>query len=173
MPNHDEHLALMRLVTGEPGADEARHLERRLGEDPALRRRYERLRKSWDGLELPAPPPLPDTFRDGVVAAARRLEASEIDWSGAPAWVRSGAAAALVVGLVAGLGAGHLALTPNENLRELVELDDLFAEELDSHSFSLAEAYWQDLEQGGEALLGETPDGEETDTEPGPEGEAL
>ena len=177
MPNHDEYSALMRLVAGELDAEQTRGLKRRLGEDPEFRRLYERLRTSWDGLELVPPAPVPATFHDAVMTVVRRLEASEVSWAGAPVWVRSAAAAALVVGWVAGLGAGSLSLPPTEPSQEIVELDEIFAQGLESASMSLAEAYWQELEQGGETLLGETllgePGTEDTDSEPSAEGEVL
>jgi anti-sigma factor RsiW len=156
---------LMRFISGELDSGEARRLELRLGEDEELRRRWEELRAAWEGLEPPPTPPVPASFARDVTEAARRLSASEVSWSAAPLWARTGAAAALVLGLVLGIGAGRLA-SPSpigETVRseEASDLDAYLASELESVPLSLAEAYGIELEEGGEMLLGDSSGEEE------------
>ena len=156
----EETRRLMRLLLGELPPEEARSLERRLAEEPALRARYERLRASWESLELEPVREVPEGFRDDVVAAARRLAAGELSWSVAPGWARAGAALALAAGLVLGVSFGRLAApsVDGETLQEAALLDAYLTAELGSE-LSLAEAYWLELETGGEELLAdeETP----------------
>ena len=172
MPNRpterrpDDH-ELMRFVHGELPDGEARQLAERLEHDGELRRRYEVLRDSWNALELPPAPALPDDFRQNVVEAARRIGTDDLSWTLAPRWARAGTALALLGGMVVGLGMGSRAMPASEDpatatpvVVSEADLDESFATGLDAGSISLAEAYWLGLEDGGESLLDEADDGE-------------
>lgn len=108
--------ALLRLLTGEASAEEARALRAAMDREPELARRYARLRRTWEGLELPAPEPAPPGFAQRV--AARLPDASEeagglLGLAGAPRWARAAAALALALGLGTGMFLGR-GLTPGE-----------------------------------------------------------
>lgn len=148
-----ERSILMRLVHGELSPEEARRLEQRLDREPELRARYERLRASWEALELPPPPPAPAGFRDRVVAAARHSRGREVSWAGAPLWARAGAAAALAAGLLLGVGVGRLGSDGRARIAAASELEAALSGELAAGPPSLAEAYWQELEASGETLF--------------------
>jgi anti-sigma-K factor RskA len=94
-------LRLLRLLHGELPADEAQSLQGRMAEDRELAARYEVLRKSWLTLELPEPAAAPPGFAARVATRARAAQ-EELSWAVAPLWVRTAAAAALVVGVVIG-----------------------------------------------------------------------
>lgn len=130
---------LLRRLHGELAADARRALERRLGAEPALRARDEALRAAWAGLDLPAPPPAPPGFRTRLVALAAAERRGELSWALAPAWARTGAAAALIVGVALGAGFGQVG-APSE-----ISISDdepaLFSEPI-----TLAETYWLSFE---------------------------
>jgi len=149
-PTSRDERQLLRLLLGELPAAAARDLERRLAADAALRARYERLAATWEALEPPPVTPLPDGFRDGVTAAARRLAGGELSWSRAPAWARGGAAVALAAGLVLGVGFGRVTGPRTELLTIDAELDASLAAELAAAPPTLAEAYWLELDEDGE-----------------------
>jgi len=134
----DDQRQLMRLLHGELSAEETARWRQRLEVEPALAARYAELERLWSGLELPDPAPAGPQL---AAAVRRRLEReanpSLVDmWRLAPAGNRLLAAAALV----AGIGIGTLAGTVSE-----VQADDsLFA----ATQISLAESYWQVLEEG-------------------------
>jgi anti-sigma-K factor RskA len=114
MKRDDERL-LLRVATGAAGAGERAELERRAADDPALAAALESWRKSWDGLEAPAPEPPPPGWSARVMARAR--EQSERPglgvWpglAGHPGLARL--AAALILGAGIALGAGLGALAP-------------------------------------------------------------
>ncbi|MES1244003.1 MAG: hypothetical protein ABUT39_20540, partial [Acidobacteriota bacterium] len=62
---------LMRLLHGELPEAEARGLRERLERDPALAETYRRLRRTWEGLDLPPASPVPTGFSRRVMARAR------------------------------------------------------------------------------------------------------
>lgn len=117
-------------------------------EDPALE-------ATWDALELPPGPDVPDGFRADVLEAVRGQQASEISWSGAPSWVRASAGAALALGMVVGLSVGQLPSTDVGSAQDAeldIYLDSYLAAETESAPLSPAEAFWLELEEEEEAL---------------------
>jgi anti-sigma factor RsiW len=139
---------LMRLLRGELPDDEARSLRGRLERDPELAAAYERLESAWTGLALPEPAPVPPGFTGRVMARVREQPAgiSWEGWTGAPAWARAAAVAALLAGVALGAGAGSLwqETAPATAAATTLEGED---------SLSLAESYW--------SVLGEGTEGEE------------
>lgn len=140
---------LIRRLHGELSADEARAVAERIAREPPLQALDERLRASWDALELP-PAAVPADFRAAVMAAARREQRSELRWALAPAWARAGAAVALALGVLLGVGFGGRSELVPEPQEEVA---------LVSQPISLAEAYWLTLDQGGDELLAGEEDG--------------
>ncbi len=147
---------LMRLLHGELPAAEARRLEAELERDAQLRSAYRRLAETWEGLELPVSE-VPAGFSARVTAAARRLRQAELrggelSWSLAPAWARTGAAAALAAGLLLGAAFGGGFGTPGTEAPagaggEAVLVADADVD-ADALPLSLAEVYWLALEEG-------------------------
>ena len=110
--------ALLRLLTGEASPEEARTLHAAMEQEPELARRHARLRRTWQGLELPAPEPAPPGFAQRVTArlpdAAPAPEAGGIlGLAGAPRWARAAAALALALGLGTGMFLGQ-GLAPDQ-----------------------------------------------------------
>lgn len=98
---------LLRALRGELTDDERQDFARRLAASPDLAERFERWSRAWNGVSDPA-----DLRGTGLPAdfAARVVEQTSgvsEDWYRAPAWVRSAAAAALVVGMACGIGWGR------------------------------------------------------------------
>ncbi|HVR97411.1 MAG TPA: hypothetical protein VMW27_12400 [Thermoanaerobaculia bacterium] len=144
-------LDLMRLLHGELPEDEARALRARLRREPELAALYQRLERSWQGLELPPPQSVPLGFRSGVMSQVRQSRG--ISWAAAPTWVRAAAAAALVTGLAVGAGVGRSWTAPAaETVQEASEA----SEEVGLDDLSLADSYWQTVE---DVTAGE-PEGE-------------
>lgn len=113
---------LLRLLTGEASADEARTIRADLDSDPELAARFARLQSVWEGLELPEPAGAPPGFARRVTA--RLPDPSEPDsllgLAGAPIWARTAAALALTLGLATGWWVGR-DLTPSvDSLDEVV-----------------------------------------------------
>ncbi len=102
---------MMSLLRGELAAGEARELRARLGREPGLAADFHRLERTWNGLELPPPSPLPPGFTGRVMARVRgegeKAAAGSLSWSAAPRWVRATAAASLVAGALLGIGVGR------------------------------------------------------------------
>ena len=139
---------LMRWIHGDLAADEARAVERRIAEDPGLAARHHRLAAAWEDLRLPASAGAPEGFRDGAVAAARRL-AGELTWSLAPVWARAGSLAALIIGLVLGTS---FATVDHGGLSESRLTVDQDAYALLAEPSSLAESFWLTLEESEGSL---------------------
>ncbi len=160
---------LMRLLHGELSADEARRLELQLERDGELRAAYRRLARVWNGLELPAVA-VPVGFSADVVAAARKPRVppsgraldGELSWSRAPAWARAGAASALIVGLLLGatFGAtfGGVPFGATSGGAGLGAPDvggqAVLVSGADVVPFTLAEVYWDSLEESGDLFAG-------------------
>jgi len=142
---------LMRLSHGELPAEEARQLKRQLSEDPELQAAYQRLSETWNSLSLPEPRNTPTDFAPTVIAAARTLAVSDLNWSLAPTWARFGATAALATGITLGTFFGNL----HPTVPTAADLD-LFAE-AESTPLSLAEVYWISLEDSGSLQDGGSP----------------
>ncbi|HSF41616.1 MAG TPA: hypothetical protein VLT87_17590 [Thermoanaerobaculia bacterium] len=140
---------LMRLLAGELPADEARQLRARLWREPELAAAFERLERTWNGLSLPEPAPVPPGFSGRVMARVRQ-ESPGLSWTAAPAWVRALAAAALLAGGALGLGLGRSLPAPAETS----ETAD--ASTADEDGLSLAESYWTVVDEAA------FDDGEET-----------
>lgn len=127
---------LMRLLSGELPEDEARQLRTRIRREPELAADFERLERTWTGLALPEPGPVPPGF-SGRVMARVRSEASGISWTAAPAWVRAAAAVALLAGAALGLGLGR-SLPASEGVLQSPAVSSA----ADEDGLSLAESYW-------------------------------
>jgi anti-sigma factor RsiW len=98
---------LMSLLGNELAPEEARELRARLRREPELAAEYGRLERTWNGLDLPPPSPLPAGFSGRVMARVRGEKAAGgLSWSAAPNWVRATAAASLVAGALLGIGVG-------------------------------------------------------------------
>lgn len=142
--NRATKMELMRLLHGELPPDRARALRDRLEREPEVAAAWARLERSWKGLELPPPAPVPLGFAQRVAAQARE-QAGALSWAAAPGWVRAAAAAALVTGIALGAGAG---LWTGEQTLAVQAADDtsepIFADDL-------AESYWSALDEIGEA----------------------
>lgn len=152
---HQDERRLMRLLHGELGADERRALEARLERDEDLRRCFAALRSGWDSLAEPPFGEVPAEFRAGVLGAARRLRGDELSWSTAPAWVRLGAAAALVVGIGLGVGVGRTPEPRTDQPQTAAAEPELTASSEIAEPLSLAETFWMGFED-------DTTTGEET-----------
>ena len=147
-PDETTRRALMRLVHGELPEAEARELARRAQREPALAAERARLEAVWEFLELPPVAPVPADFSVRVAQRAEALRGEAVSWSLAPAWVRAAAVAALAAGLLLGVGAGFL------EPREAAAADST-EWSFESGETSLADAYWQALEEGSGAGEGE------------------
>jgi len=104
--NRATEMELMRLLHGELPPGRARELRARLEREPELAAAFSRLERTWQGLELPSPAPVPLGFAERLAARSRE-EAGAISWATAPGWVRAAAAAALAAGIALGAGAGR------------------------------------------------------------------
>lgn len=161
---------LMRYLHGELEAAERSRIEARLAADPAARLALDRLRRGWERLEVAPPSPPPPDFAARVMAVARATRGEELGWRPAPAWVRAGGAAALVAGVVAGLGLGS-ALAPalaggevsggevagGEVSGGKVAADDAVAAAWSDEPASLADGYWLGLSEDESAADGVAP----------------
>jgi anti-sigma factor RsiW len=137
MTNHEER-QLMRLLHGELPAEEAARWRQRLESESGLAAHYADLERQWSGLDLPDPAPAGPEL---LAAVRRRLSSDEYPsladmWRLAPAWNRALAAVALAAGIAVGVLAGTVS--------EARADDTLFA----TTDLSLAESYWQVLEEG-------------------------
>ncbi|HEY3572000.1 MAG TPA: hypothetical protein VGP73_28985 [Thermoanaerobaculia bacterium] len=136
---------LMRLLHGELPPERARELRERLAADPELAGAWQRLERTWKGLDLPPAAPVPAGFSGRVMAHARSLPkpTRSLSWSAAPTWVRATAAAALIAGAALGVGAGR-SWTASETASA-----DSAATTLSSISgseYNLADGYWDVIE---------------------------
>ncbi|HYU32816.1 MAG TPA: hypothetical protein VEW48_11695 [Thermoanaerobaculia bacterium] len=134
----------MRLLQGGLPPDRERALRARLEREPELAAAWTRLQRTWSGLELPPPAPVPPGFAQRVAARARE-EAGATSWGAAPGWVQAAAAAALVTGIALGAGAGLWTGTraPEDSSSSVTVSDSLFDD-------NLAESYWSALDELGD-----------------------
>ena len=144
---------LMRLLHGELPEARARELRERLERDPALAEEYRNLRRTWEGLALPPPAPVPPGFSQRVMARARadaggnEMPSEGLTLRGAPVWVRAVAVAALMAGTALGIGVGGRlpladetpAIAPAVQTEETAQSDDLIGD-------TLAGSYWETVE---------------------------
>lgn len=158
--NSTEH-ELMRLLHGELTGEPARRLRERLERDPALAETYHRLRRTWEGLDLPPAAPVPPGFSQRTMARIRaeRAGGTGLSWSTAPVWVRATAAAALVAGTALGIGVGgriplgEVAQTTQQvSQTQEVSNANPADDQIDLIDDTLADSYWNTLD--------ETPSGE-------------
>jgi len=161
-----EQRQLMRLLHGELPAAEARALAGRLGREPELAAALERLRATWEGLELPPPVPAPPGFATRVGARLREVRQREVrpGLGTAPRWVQAMAALALMAGVVAGVGIGRAGLAEGGGAFAAAGSRprgmEITAEESWSADISsLAETYWTAMADDLPAAP-ETPQGE-------------
>jgi anti-sigma factor RsiW len=159
---------LVRLLAGELTPEREREVRARLEREPALAAAHQKLERAWHALEMGSPGPVPPGFGGRVMARVRAEGRPGLSWSGAPAWVRATAAAALVGGLALGAGLGGTALTAFGAARAPAETalaSEPEAAEAAASSLtesSLAESYWslvEDVGGGGESAS----DGQEED----------
>jgi hypothetical protein len=116
--------------------------------EPELAEAFGRLERTWSGLALPPPSPVPAGFAGRVMARARSLPApSTLSWTAAPRWVRATAAAALLAGAALGVGAGR-SWPAAEKAPEPAPVSSLASTE--ATEYSLAEGYW-DVVDGDDA----------------------
>ena len=151
--NRATEMELMRLLHGELPPDRARELRVRVEREPELAEAMARLERSWKGLELPPPAPVPLGFALRVAAHARE-QAGAVSWATAPGWVRAAAAVALATGIALGAGAGRwtgdrapsIEAVPGEEISAASEPSDLLFDD------DLAASYWNALDEidGGE-----------------------
>lgn len=137
---------LLAYLHGELDARAVDALRRRLESDPALARRLDSLRETWDALELPPVAPAPPGFAARVAArASEEMAAGEGAGAFRPAWVRLAGAAVLAGGIAAGAGLGLLVTPHGEQapaLSTATTVDDLTS----TTGSTLAEAYWSTFE---------------------------
>ncbi|HEY4593948.1 MAG TPA: hypothetical protein VIJ61_16135 [Thermoanaerobaculia bacterium] len=136
---------LMRLLHGELPPERARELRERLAAEPELAGVYQRLERTWNGLELPPAAPVPAGFSGRVMAHARSLPRPTrgLSWSAAPVWVRATAAAALIAGAALGVGAGR-SWTASETVS--TEASPATVSSLSGSEYNLADGYWDVIE---------------------------
>jgi anti-sigma factor RsiW len=145
MTRGTEH-ELMRLLHGELSPEEARELSGRLRREPELAGAYERLERTWRGLDLPPASPVPAGFAGRIVARARRLPAPArgFSWSAAPLWVRATAAAALIAGAALGIGVGQSWPAADAVPDPSSSTASVFS--LSGSEHNLAESYWDGVD---------------------------
>jgi anti-sigma factor RsiW len=132
----------MRLLAGELPAAEARELRARLFKEPELAAAFDRLARTWNGLEPPSASPVPPGFAGRIMTHVRSRPApGSLSWSAAPRWVRAAAAAALLAGAAVGLGVGRSWPEPGTSFAA-ASSQSLEAEE----DLSLAGSYWEVVE---------------------------
>lgn len=135
--NRATEMELMRLLHGELPPKRARELRARLEREPELAAAMARLERTWQGLELPPPAPVPPGFARRLTARARE-QAGAISWATAPGWVRAAAAAALAAGIALGVAIE----VPGEEISTAVEEpSDLLFDD------TLAASYWNALDE--------------------------
>jgi anti-sigma factor RsiW len=143
---------LMRLLHGELPPERARELREQMAAQPELAGIYQRLERTWNGLELPPAAPVPAGFSGRVMAHARGLPspARSLSWSAAPAWVRAAAAAALIAGAALGVGAGR-----SWTASETASADSAATvSSLSGSEYNLADGYWDVIEDATAANSG-------------------
>ena len=141
---------LIRLLHGELPPERARELRERLAAEPELAGVYQRLERTWNGLDLPPAAPVPAGFSGRVMAHARSLPrpTRSLSWSAAPGWVRATAAAALIAGAALGVGAGR-----SWPASETASADSASAtvSSLSGSEYNLADGYWDVIEDATSA----------------------
>jgi anti-sigma factor RsiW len=148
----DERRQLLRLVHGELTPAAAAALRQRIAQEPPLAVAYHELEATWAGLALPpvaaVPPGFAQRTKARVLERATESPLAPPRWATAPGSVRAVAAAALVAGVLLGVGVGIQAsdvLYPP--VTATAPVDDLAREvAADLATSSLAEQYWQLLE---------------------------
>ena len=137
--SHEER-RWMRHLGGELSEAETEALRRAASKDPALAERLESYDDLWQRLEGPPEKSVDGAFSRQVVDAARRIHAP-LTWRQAPAWVRFGAAASLLLGMTLGSAAGVQEVEGGSMLDASAVEDLVFA------SPGLADGYWALLDE--------------------------
>jgi anti-sigma factor RsiW len=137
----------MRLLHGELPPERARELRERLAAEPELAGLYQRLERTWNGLDLPPAAPVPAGFSGRVMAHARSLPkpTRSLSWSAAPVWVRATAAAALIAGAALGVGAGRSWPVSSETA-STDTAPTAVSSSLSGSEYNLADGYWDVIE---------------------------
>ena len=102
---------LMRYLHGELPAQDVRELRAELAKSPALQARLAELHRLWQGLQPSPPTPAPFGYLPKIQRLAeqqRATAATRIVGSGMAPWVGALAAAALVTGVLLGVGLGRM-----------------------------------------------------------------
>lgn len=102
---------LMRYLHGELPAKDVRELRAELAKNPALQARLAELHRLWQGLQPSPPTPAPFGYLPKIQRLAeqkRATAATRIAGSGMAPWVGALAAAALVTGVLLGVGLGRM-----------------------------------------------------------------
>lgn len=137
---------LIRLLHGELPPERTRELRERLAAEPELAGAYQRLERTWNGLDLPPAAPVPAGFSGRVMAHARSLPppARGLSWSAAPTWVRATAAAALIAGAALGVGVGRS--WPVSETAAAEPSSAATVSSLSGSEYNLADGYWDVIE---------------------------
>lgn len=146
---------LMRLLHGELPPERARELRERLAAEPELAGVYQRLERTWNGLDLPPAAPVPAGFSGRVMAHARSLPkpTRSLSWSAAPVWVRATAAAALIAGAALGVGAGRSWTASETAATESAAT----ISSISGSEYNLADGYWDVIEDATATNNSTTP----------------
>lgn len=148
--SHEER-RWMRHLGGELSEAETEALRRAASKDPVLAERLGSYDDLWRRLEGPPEGSVDGAFSRQVVDAARRIQ-TPLTWRQAPAWVRLGAAASLLLGVTLGSVAGAV------DANDRPALDAAALEDLVFASPGLADGYWALLDEPDP--WGDAPDGE-------------
>lgn len=137
--SHEER-RWMRHLSGELSEADTETLRQVASKDAPLADQLERYEDLWQRLEGPPESSVDTSFAHRVVSAARRAQ-NPPSWRQAPAWVRLGAAASLLLGVTLGSVAGA------QDVRGEPVLDEAFIEDLIFASPDLADGYWNLLDE--------------------------
>jgi len=102
---------LMRYLHGELPAKDVRELRAELAKSPALQARLAELHRLWQGLQPSPPTPAPFGYLPKIQRLAEQQRATTVTrivGSGMAPWVGALAAAALVTGVLLGVGLGRM-----------------------------------------------------------------
>jgi anti-sigma-K factor RskA len=138
---------LIRLLTDELSAADARELRQRLEKEGDLQRAFASLQERWKALEPPPLQPVHPSFTSRVVRQAT-LTGPAVAAPGlggaAPLWTRATAAAALAVGILVGALLASQSQSEDWTAWNAVELTQ-------------AEDYWETLDASSDDLMREDP----------------
>jgi anti-sigma factor RsiW len=140
--HHSEDRQLIARLLGELDAEAVAEFDRQRRRDPQLDERYQLLLSDWKDLDL-APPPSPLAGSAQRMLAQRRrspLGGQRLQALGQTL----GGAAALMAGLLLGIGLGTAPAIQSSTTTESSLVDEvLVAESLSTENSTLSDAYWQ------------------------------